>query len=166
MVRIAEYRARPGAASRGSVYSARSVTVMSRPAEDRAIVDAGLTALAFDSGPPLACDEPAARYVSGGGLLATGNASLTRKPRSRRDQAQFGTVELGDGANQAQPQAVSRRRPAAFATIEAIGQARQVGLRHGRSVILDQQQRTGCGVALEADIDMGARRRVAQCILH
>ena len=80
MVRIAEHRARPGAASRGSVYSARSVTVMSRPAEDRAIVDAGLTALAFDSGPPLACDEPAARYVSGGGLLATGNASLTRKP--------------------------------------------------------------------------------------
>jgi len=54
--------------------------VMSRPAEDRAIVDAGLTALAFDSGPPLACDEPAARYVSGGGLLATGNASLTRNP--------------------------------------------------------------------------------------
>jgi hypothetical protein len=35
-------------------------TVMSRPAEDRAIVDAGLKALAFDSGPPLLCDEPAA----------------------------------------------------------------------------------------------------------
>ena len=35
-------------------------TVMSRPAEDRAIVDAGLKALAFDSGPPLVCDEPAA----------------------------------------------------------------------------------------------------------
>jgi hypothetical protein len=33
-------------------------TVMSRPAEDRAIVDAGLKALAFDSGPPLVCDEP------------------------------------------------------------------------------------------------------------
>jgi 3-hydroxy-D-aspartate aldolase len=32
-------------------------TVMSRPAEDRAIVDAGLKALAFDSGPPLVCDE-------------------------------------------------------------------------------------------------------------
>ena len=37
-------------------------TVMSRPAEDRAIVDAGLKALAFDSGPPLICDEPAATY--------------------------------------------------------------------------------------------------------
>ncbi|HWZ68778.1 MAG TPA: DSD1 family PLP-dependent enzyme, partial [Stellaceae bacterium] len=37
-------------------------TVMSRPAEDRAIVDAGLKALAFDSGPPLVCDEPAATY--------------------------------------------------------------------------------------------------------
>ena len=35
-------------------------TVMNRPAEDRAIVDAGLRALAFDSGPPLVCDEPAA----------------------------------------------------------------------------------------------------------
>jgi len=34
-------------------------TVMSRPAEDRAIVDAGLKALAFDSGPSLVCDEPA-----------------------------------------------------------------------------------------------------------
>ena len=37
-------------------------TVMSRPAEDRAIVDAGLKALAFDSGPPLVCDEPATTY--------------------------------------------------------------------------------------------------------
>jgi len=35
-------------------------TVMSRTAADRAIVDAGLKALAFDSGPPLVCDEPAA----------------------------------------------------------------------------------------------------------
>jgi D-serine deaminase-like pyridoxal phosphate-dependent protein len=35
---------------------------MSRPAEDRAIVDAGLKALAFDSGPLLVCDEPAATY--------------------------------------------------------------------------------------------------------
>jgi D-serine deaminase-like pyridoxal phosphate-dependent protein len=37
-------------------------TVMSRPAEDRAIVDAGLKALAFDSGPPLVCDESTATY--------------------------------------------------------------------------------------------------------
>ena len=37
-------------------------TVMSRPTEDRAIVDAGLKALAFDSGVPLVCDEPAATY--------------------------------------------------------------------------------------------------------
>jgi D-serine deaminase-like pyridoxal phosphate-dependent protein len=37
-------------------------TVMSRPAEHRAIVDAGLKALAFDSGPPIVCDEPAATY--------------------------------------------------------------------------------------------------------
>jgi 3-hydroxy-D-aspartate aldolase len=37
-------------------------TVMSRPSEDRAILDAGLKALAFDSGPPLVWDEPAATY--------------------------------------------------------------------------------------------------------
>jgi 3-hydroxy-D-aspartate aldolase len=37
-------------------------TVMSRPAEERAIVDAGLKALAFDSGPPLVCDDPVATY--------------------------------------------------------------------------------------------------------
>ena len=36
--------------------------VMSRATEDRAIVDAGLKALAFNSGPPLVCDEPAATY--------------------------------------------------------------------------------------------------------
>jgi 3-hydroxy-D-aspartate aldolase len=35
---------------------------MSRPAGDRAIVDAGLKALAFDSGPSLVFDEPAATY--------------------------------------------------------------------------------------------------------
>ena len=35
---------------------------MSRPAQDRAIVDAGLKALAFDSGPPLVCEEPHASY--------------------------------------------------------------------------------------------------------
>jgi hypothetical protein len=40
-------------------------TVMSRPAEDRAIVDAGLKALAFDSGPPLVYDEPAVTYERG-----------------------------------------------------------------------------------------------------
>src|SRR6516162_7798552 len=37
-------------------------TVMSRPARERAILDAGLKALAFDSGPPVVCDEPAATY--------------------------------------------------------------------------------------------------------
>jgi D-serine deaminase-like pyridoxal phosphate-dependent protein len=35
---------------------------MSRPTQDRAIVDAGLKAFAFDSGPPIVCDEPAATY--------------------------------------------------------------------------------------------------------
>jgi D-serine deaminase-like pyridoxal phosphate-dependent protein len=37
-------------------------TVMSGPTEVRAIADAGVKALAFDSGPPLVCDEPAATY--------------------------------------------------------------------------------------------------------
>ncbi|HWD59621.1 MAG TPA: DSD1 family PLP-dependent enzyme [Stellaceae bacterium] len=37
-------------------------TVMSRPNDERAIVDAGLKALGMDSGPPNVWDEPAARY--------------------------------------------------------------------------------------------------------
>jgi D-serine deaminase-like pyridoxal phosphate-dependent protein len=37
-------------------------TVMSRPSEERAVLDAGLKALAFDSGPPLVWDEPAVTY--------------------------------------------------------------------------------------------------------
>ena len=37
-------------------------TVMSRPTGERAIVDAGLKALAMDSGPPEVWDEPAAKY--------------------------------------------------------------------------------------------------------
>jgi 3-hydroxy-D-aspartate aldolase len=37
-------------------------TVMSRPTGERAIVDAGLKALAMDSGPPTVWDEPAATY--------------------------------------------------------------------------------------------------------
>jgi D-serine deaminase-like pyridoxal phosphate-dependent protein len=35
-----------------------------RPTQNRAIVDAGLKAVAFDSGPPIVCDEPAATYPS------------------------------------------------------------------------------------------------------
>jgi D-serine deaminase-like pyridoxal phosphate-dependent protein len=56
--------------------------VMSRPTEDRAIVDAGLKALAFDSGPPLVWDEPAATYERASeerGRLAVGHG-----PQSRR----------------------------------------------------------------------------------
>ena len=37
-------------------------TVMSRPTEDRAIVDAGLKALGMDSGPPNVWEEPTARF--------------------------------------------------------------------------------------------------------
>jgi D-serine deaminase-like pyridoxal phosphate-dependent protein len=57
-------------------------TVMSRPTEDRAIVDAGLKALAFDSGPPLVCDKLAATYERASddrGRLAVGHG-----PQSRR----------------------------------------------------------------------------------
>jgi hypothetical protein len=50
-------------------------TVMSRPAEDRAIVDAGLKALAFDSGPPLVNDEPAATYDRGSEEQGTSGAT-------------------------------------------------------------------------------------------
>src|SRR3954453_19209617 len=53
-------------------------TVMSRPNHDRAIVDAGVKALAFDSGPPTVWDEPAATYERASdehGRLAIGNAT-------------------------------------------------------------------------------------------
>jgi D-serine deaminase-like pyridoxal phosphate-dependent protein len=43
-------------------FAPRLFVRATEPAEDRAIVDAGLKALAFDSGPPLVCDEPAATY--------------------------------------------------------------------------------------------------------
>jgi D-serine deaminase-like pyridoxal phosphate-dependent protein len=39
-----------------------SATVTSRPAGDRAMVDAGLKVLAFDSAPLLVHDDPAATY--------------------------------------------------------------------------------------------------------
>src|SRR6516165_9368657 len=57
-------RPKPSPASAARLVEGPRVraTVMSRPAEDRAIVDAGLKALAFDSGAPLVCDEPAATY--------------------------------------------------------------------------------------------------------
>jgi len=58
---------------------------MSRPTEDRAIVDAGLKALAFDSGPPLVWDEPAATYERASdehGRL--GNLGCHQPPRPRR----------------------------------------------------------------------------------
>jgi hypothetical protein len=80
MIRIAEHRAQPEAASRGTIYSARSATVMSRPAEAAPSSTPTSRRWSFDSRPPLTCDEPAALYVSGRGLLATGNASLTRNP--------------------------------------------------------------------------------------
>ena len=54
---------------------------MSRPTEDRAIVDSGLKALAFDSGPPLVCDEPAATYERASdehGRLGISGATATR----------------------------------------------------------------------------------------
>jgi D-serine deaminase-like pyridoxal phosphate-dependent protein len=63
-------------------------TVMSRPTEDRAIVDAGLKALAFDSGPPLVSDEPGATYERASdehGRLAVSaatNQQQRMKPRS------------------------------------------------------------------------------------
>jgi D-serine deaminase-like pyridoxal phosphate-dependent protein len=50
-------------------------TVMSRPTEDRPIVDAGLKALAFDSGPPLVCDEHGRLAVS---VPPTASGSATR----------------------------------------------------------------------------------------
>ena len=58
---------------------------MSRPTEDRAIVDAGLKALAFDSGPPLVCDEPAATYERASDEHGRrGISGAPQSPRARR----------------------------------------------------------------------------------
>jgi hypothetical protein len=65
-------------------------------------------------------------------------------------------VELGDRADQAEAKAVARRRAAAFSTIEAVGQTRQVGPRNARSVILDRETRAGFETAFQADIDAGS----------
>jgi 3-hydroxy-D-aspartate aldolase len=68
-------------------------TVMSRPAEDRAIVDAALKALAFDSGPPLICDEPAATYE--------------RDLRRARPPRRFGRLAVSAATNRASRSATS-----------------------------------------------------------
>jgi 3-hydroxy-D-aspartate aldolase len=55
-----EHGGKPTKASEPSLFV--WATVMSRSAEDRAIVDAGLKAPAFDSGASLVCDDPTATY--------------------------------------------------------------------------------------------------------
>ncbi|HEX3953012.1 MAG TPA: DSD1 family PLP-dependent enzyme [Stellaceae bacterium] len=53
-------------------------TVMSRPNDERAIVDAGLKALGMDSGPPTVWDEPAATFERASdehGRIAIGSAT-------------------------------------------------------------------------------------------
>src|SRR4051794_3404181 len=58
-------------------------TVMSRPNDERAIVDAGLKALAFDSGPPTVWDEPGATYERASdehGRIAIGGAANRLRP--------------------------------------------------------------------------------------
>src|SRR5437764_833257 len=67
---------------------------MSRPAEDRAIVDAGLKALAFDSGPPLVCDEPAATYER-----AADNGINLHYPGGRVQVLKFGVRPVRHLAN-------------------------------------------------------------------
>jgi len=62
-------------------------TVMSRPAEDRAIVDAGLKALAFDSAPPLVCDEPAATYERASRARPARGLGRHQPARARRQGA-------------------------------------------------------------------------------
>src|SRR5262249_7893306 len=82
-------------------------TVMRRSAQDRAIVDAGLKALAFDSGPLLICDEPSATYERAPMSTAaqarpTGSTSATkcglsrplRADRQRGDALGHCTTEL------------------------------------------------------------------------
>jgi 3-hydroxy-D-aspartate aldolase len=61
-----------------------TATVLSRPIEDRAIVDVGLKALIFGSGAPLVCAEPAATYERG--RLAVSSAT-NRLGLGRQDSA-------------------------------------------------------------------------------
>jgi hypothetical protein len=82
-------------------------TVMSRPAKDRAIADAGLKALAFDSGPPLACDEPAATYERASdehGRLAV-SAATNRLGVGDKIRLIPATAEAGAAASRARKRA-------------------------------------------------------------
>src|SRR5712671_8162131 len=63
------------------------------------------------------------------------------QPRVHDIQLQRGAVEFGDGADQAQAKAVAGCRAAAFCTIEAVRQMRQVGLFVARSVVLHRETR-------------------------
>src|ERR1700730_15105308 len=80
--------------------------------------------------------------------------------------AQLGTMQLGDSADQAEAEAVARRRAAEFSPIEAVRKARQVNHGHARSVILDRQKHAGLGAAGQADPDASARWCMAQRVLY
>ena len=109
-------------------------TVMSRPAENRAIVDAGLKALAFDSGPPLVCDEPAATYERASdehGRLAlsaaTNRLGLGDKIRLIPATAtRPSTSTTGTSASAATASSRSGRSPPAARFIDCFAKRRQI----------------------------------------
>src|SRR5882762_10477623 len=80
--------------------------------------------------------------------------------------AQPGAMQVGDSADQAKAEPVSRGRAAAFSAVEAVRKARQVGRPHARSIILDRKKDAGFGAVRQADTDEGARRCMAQRVLN
>jgi hypothetical protein len=94
-------------------------TVMSRPTQERAIVDAGLKALAFDSGPPLVCDEPAAIYeLASDEHGRLGISGATRSASSPAIATRPSTSTTGMSASAAAASSSSGRSPPAAQFID------------------------------------------------
>jgi len=74
---------------------------MVRPVQDRAIVDAGLKALAFDSGPLLVPDRPAASYERASdehgrfGVSYPPELRLTRQKGCIGDRSRIADIVVG-----------------------------------------------------------------------
>ena len=103
-------------------------TVMSRPAQDRAIVDAGLKALAFDSGPlwsatsppPLTSAPPTSTAASAFRAPPTGSRSETRSASSPAIATRPSTSTTGMSASAPTASNSSGRSPQGGRFIDAI----------------------------------------------
>jgi 3-hydroxy-D-aspartate aldolase len=64
-------------------------TVMSRPAQDRVVVDAGFKALSFDSGPPTFADRPDVIYTDGSDEHGTARSAASNQPLALGDKVRL-----------------------------------------------------------------------------